>query len=249
MNIVIIEDERPNAERLKRLIAELRPNAVIKAVLESVAETLQWLQQHPQPDLILMDIKLGDGVSFEIFEKTNISAPVIFTTAYDEYAIQAFKQNSIDYLLKPVEKEELSAALEKFDRILPAASTLSLEKLLQDIKPKNYRSRFLIPYRDGFKTILADSTLYFCSEQKVTKARLLNGDEETVPLTLDELELQLDPKTFFRANRQYIINIEAVDIIHNYFNNKLKVQLKRFQDVEIIVSRDKAPLLKAWLGY
>ncbi|MFB6454171.1 LytR/AlgR family response regulator transcription factor [Chitinophaga sp. Hz27] len=249
MNILIIEDERPNAERLKRLIQEIRPTAVIAAVLESVSESVTWLQQHPQPDLILMDIKLGDGISFDIFDKITIQSPVIFTTAYDDYAIQAFKQNSIDYLLKPVEKEELITAFEKYDRMAPTTSNISLEKLLHDIKPKNYRSRFLIPYRDGFKTIMVDSILYFCSEQKATKARLLNGPEEIVPLTLDELELQLDPKYFFRANRQFIVNIDAIEVVHNYFNNKLKIQLKKYPDVEIIVSRDKAPLLKAWLGY
>ncbi|AIL46110.1 LytTR family DNA-binding domain-containing protein [Elizabethkingia anophelis] len=253
MNILIIEDERPNAERLKRLILGIKPQANILSVLESVSESVEWLDSHEKPDLIMMDIKLSDGLSFEIFDKTQlVDVPIIFTTAYDEYAIKAFKQYSIDYLLKPVDKDELAMAFEKYDQLdimVNKATNPSIEKLLDEFRPKNYRTRFLLSYRDGFKTVMVNDVLYFYSEQKITKARLTDGTDEIIPHTMDELEQQLDPKLFFRANRQFIICINAVEHVYNYFNNKLKVTMRKNTDVEIIVSRDKAPLLKNWMGY
>ncbi|MCT4137111.1 response regulator transcription factor [Elizabethkingia anophelis] len=253
MNILIIEDERPNAERLKRLILGIKPQANILSVLESVSESVEWLDSHEKPDLIMMDIKLSDGLSFEIFDKTQlVDVPIIFTTAYDEYAIKAFKQYSIDYLLKPVDKDELAMAFEKYDQLdimVNKATNPSIEKLLDEFRPKNYRTRFLLSYRDGFKTVMVSDVLYFYSEQKITKARLTDRTDEIIPHTMDELEQQLDPKLFFRANRQFIICINAVEHIYNYFNNKLKVTMRKNTDVEIIVSRDKAPLLKNWMGY
>ncbi|MDX8567150.1 LytTR family DNA-binding domain-containing protein [Elizabethkingia sp. HX XZB] len=253
MNILIIEDERPNAERLKRLIQGIKPQANILSVLESVSESVEWLDTHERPDLIMMDIKLSDGLSFEIFDKTQlVDVPIIFTTAYDEYAIKAFKQYSIDYLLKPVDKDELAMAFEKYDQLdimVNKTTNPSIEKLLDEFRPKNYRTRFLLSYRDGFKTVMVGDVLYFYSEQKITKARLADGTDEIIPHTMDELEQQLDPKLFFRANRQFIICINAVEHVYNYFNNKLKVTMRKNTDVEIIVSRDKAPLLKNWMGY
>jgi len=253
MNILIIEDERPNAERLTRLIQDIKPQAKILSVLESVSESVEWLESNDKPDLIMMDIKLSDGLSFEIFDKTQlVDVPIIFTTAYDEYAIKAFKQYSIDYLLKPVDKEELSIAFEKYDQLdilVNKATNPSIEKLLDEFRPKSYRTRFLLSYRDGFKTVMVSDVLYFYSEQKITKARLADNTDEIIPHTMDELEQQLDPKLFFRANRQFIICINAVEHVYNYFNNKLKVAMKKNNDVEIIISRDKAPLLKNWMGY
>ncbi|MCL1670012.1 LytTR family DNA-binding domain-containing protein [Elizabethkingia ursingii] len=253
MNILIIEDERPNAERLTRLIQDIKPQAKILSVLESVSESVEWLESNNKPDLIMMDIKLSDGLSFEIFDKTRlVDVPIIFTTAYDEYAIKAFKQYSIDYLLKPVDKEELSIAFEKYDQLdilVNKATNPSIEKLLDEFRPKSYRTRFLLSYRDGFKTVMVSDVLFFYSEQKITKARLADNTDEIIPHTMDELEQQLDPKLFFRANRQFIICINAVEHVYNYFNNKLKVAMKKNSDVEIIISRDKAPLLKNWMGY
>lgn len=253
MNILIIEDERPNAERLIRLIQGIKPQAKILSVLESVGESVEWLESNDKPDLIMMDIKLSDGLSFEIFDKTQlVDVPIIFTTAYDEYAIKAFKQYSIDYLLKPVDKEELGIAFEKYDQLdmlVNKATNPSIEKLLDEFRPKSYRTRFLLSYRDGFKTVMVNDVLYFYSEQKITKARLTDNTDEIIPHTMDELEQQLDPKLFFRANRQFIICINAVEHVYNYFNNKLKVAMKKNNDVEIIISRDKAPLLKNWMGY
>ncbi|PAC26092.1 LytTR family DNA-binding domain-containing protein [Flectobacillus sp. BAB-3569] len=249
MNILIIEDERPNAERLKRLIISIRSQVKILGILETVKDSIEWLQINDSPDLIMMDVKLSDGLSFEIFDKIKVDVPIIFTTAYDEFAIKAFKQYSIDYLLKPVEKDELSLAFKKFDIIASKVDQNAITRLLSDFRPKNYRTRFLLPYRDGFKTVLVTDIVFFFSELKITKAKLLNGTQETLPLTMDELEQQLDPSLFFRANRQFIIHIDSIEQIYNYFNNKLKIQLKKNYDVEVIVSREKAPLLKTWLGY
>lgn len=249
MNILIIEDEKPNAERLKRLIHEIRPQAIVLEVLKSIVDSVAWLSNNPFPDVIMMDIKLSDGLSFEIFNQIKIDVPIIFVTAYDEYAIKAFKQYSVDYLLKPVDRDELVVAFEKLDYLTATSDRQSFEKLLSAFQPKEYRSRFLIPYRDEFKTILADDIQYFSSESRITRARLIDNNEIILPQTLDELEKQLDPKLFFRANRQYIVHINSIARIFNYFNSKLKIVLKGDENTEIIISREKAPQIKTWLGY
>jgi len=248
-NILIIEDEKPNADRLKRLIRTLRPQVEVLAVLDSVTDTVEWFQGNTTPDAVMMDVRLSDGLSFDILEKINIPCPIIFTTAYDEYAVRAFKYNSIDYLLKPVQEDELEAALSKLEASMQRISRPALEGLLNFIQPKEYRSRFLLPYRDSYKSILVSDIAYFCHELKITRARLFDGSEEIVPQTMEELEAQLNPKCFFRANRQYIIHIDAIKQIHNYFNGKLKVDIKNNPAAEVVVSREKAALLKSWLDY
>lgn len=248
--ILIIEDEKPNADRLKRMLKAIKPKAEIVAVIDSVEESVAWFNEHKQPDVVMMDVRLSDGLSFEIFEKTKIECPVIFTTAYDEYAVRAFKYNSIDYLLKPIEQDELKTAIEKLESLnTGGVNQKSLEGLLNFLQPKDFRNRFLLPYRDGYKTVLVNDVAYFYSEQKISKAKLNNGAMEILPQTMEELEQQLNPKSFFRANRQYIIHIDAVQQVHNYFNGKLKIALRNNPDAEIIVSREKAHLLKNWLDY
>lgn len=248
--VLIIEDERPNADRLERLIKSVRPNAQIVDVLECICESIEWFESHEMPDVVMMDIRLSDGLSFEIFEKTTISCPIIFTTAYDEYAVKAFKYNSIDYLLKPVELDELERAFQKLESTSSAPEPASLANLLNYFQPKDFRARFLLPYRDGYKSLQINDISYFYSKLKITRAKLHNGSEEIIPLTMEELEEQLNPKDFFRANRQFIIHVDAIEQIHNYFNGKLKVDLKRApEDMELIVSREKASLLKAWLDF
>lgn len=249
MNIVIIEDEKPNADRLLRLIKVLKPDAVVVAVLESIADSIAWFSANTMPGLVMMDVRLSDGLSFEIFSKVTITCPIIFTTAYDEYAVRAFKYNSIDYLLKPVEQEELAIAFSKLTTIVKDDLSTKLESLLSFVATKDYRSRFLLPYRDGFKTLLVSEIKYFYLEHKITRAKLHNGTEEVIPLNMDELESQLDPKLFFRANRQYIIHIDAIDQIYNHFNSKLVVLIKNVPGLEILVSREKATLLKSWIDY
>jgi two-component system, LytTR family, response regulator LytT len=246
-SIVIIEDEKPNADRLKRLIKTIRPQAEILTFIDSIAESVDWLNNHPHPDVIMMDVRLADGLSFEIFEQTKVDSPVIFTTAYDEYAVKAFKYNSIDYLLKPVEQDELETAFAKLETT--QNNPVQIEGLLNFLQPKEYRNRFLLPYRDGYKSLLVNDVAYFYSELKITRAKLYNGTEEIVPQTMEDLEQQLSPKVFFRANRQFIVHIEAIEQVHNYFNGKLKLAIKNTPDAEIIVSREKANLLKNWLDY
>lgn len=248
-SILIIEDEKPNADRLQRLIKTIRPKASIIGVLDSIADSVDWFNSNKHPDVVMMDVRLADGISFDIFARVNISCPIIFTTAYDEYAVRAFKYNSIDYLLKPVEPEELETAFEKLESFVAGQQEKSLEGLLNYLKPKEFRSRFLLPYRDGYKSLLVEDITYFYSELKITRATLHTGTEEIVPQTLEELEQQLDPKLFFRANRQFIVYINAIQQIHNYFNGKLKIDIKNDPDVEIIVSREKANLLKNWLDF
>lgn len=249
--ILIIEDEKPNADRLKRLLLKLRSAVEIVSVEESVASSVAWLTTHEHPDLIMMDIRLADGLSFEIFNQIEVKCPVIFTTAYDEYAVKAFKYNSIDYLLKPVEEEELDTALKSYENILekiPMVST-AIEGLMNYMQPKEYRKRFLLAHREGYKAVLINDISFFYTELGVCKAILNNGNAEVVPQTLEELEKQLDPALFFRANRQFIIHIDSVSQVYNLFNNKLKVELKKHSDIEVIISREKAPLFKSWMEY
>ncbi len=248
-NILIIEDEKPNADRLKRLISAVKPESNVLRTLESVSESIDWLLTNECPDLIMMDVRLPDGLSFEIFEKVKPKCPVIFTTAYDEYAVRAFKVNSVDYLLKPVEQEELEYSFRMAEERMLKNQTVSIENLLSQISKKEYRSRFLLPFRDGYKTVVVSDIAYLHSELKITKAKLLNGSEEVLSQTLEELEQQLDPKLFFRVNRQFIIHIDSIQHVHNYFNGKLKIELKKNPDLEIIVSRDKATAIKTWMDF
>ncbi|WP_347218181.1 LytTR family DNA-binding domain-containing protein [Chryseobacterium sp.] len=249
--ILIVEDERPNADRLKRLLLKLRPHIEILSVEDSITSTVNWLENNVVPDIIMMDIRLADGLSFEIFNKHEVKSAVIFTTAYDEYAVQAFKYNSIDYLLKPIEEEELDAALKRYETFMEAVPVVgsAIEGLLNYIQPKDYRKRFLIVHRDGYKTVLAEDILYFYTELGISKAMLNTGVVENIPQTLEELEKQLDPKFFFRANRQFIIHIDSVKQILNHFNGKLKLELRKQPEMEVIVSREKASIFKSWMDY
>lgn len=250
MRILIIEDEKHNASRLQRLLAEISSEFEVVGVLETVKDSVSWLEKKAAPDVILMDIRLSDGLSFDIFEKVSVVSPVIFTTSYDEYAIRAFKVNSIDYLLKPIEKEELEAALKKADvERQKNVASLELDQLLHHFKVKSpvFRKRFLLPGFNGYKTIGVGEISYFFTEQKVAYLVAINGNIEMLTQTMDELEDELDPDEFFRANRQFIIHISSVGMIQNDSNGKLKVILKQNREVEIIVSREKAPLLKRWL--
>lgn len=249
MKILIIEDEKFNAARLQRILKEILPSVEILAVLETVTESVNWFKENPKPDVVLMDIRLADGLSFDIFTQTSVSCPVIFTTAYDEYAVRAFKVNSIDYLLKPIEKEELAAALQKVRPEADSPVDHSLLQLLQVFKERNqvYRKRFLLPSYDGFKTVSVEDIDLAYSEFKLTHLVLKNGTVETVPQSMEDLEDELDPDTFFRANRQVIVGVHCIDSIQNDFNGKLRILLKRNGGNEVLVSREKAPLLKAWL--
>lgn len=249
MKILIVEDESINASRLKRLLEELEPNCEILAIIDTVVDTIAWLKSNPAPDLITLDIRLADGLSFSIFDEINITCPVIFTTAYDEYAIRAFKVNSIDYLMKPIDKIELEFALTKFKSLNKSENNVTniagiLKELIQ--KP-SYRLRFLVTYRDGYKSVDVADIDFIYSEFKTSNLFLKSGVIISIPQTMEELEHELDPNIFFRANRQFFIRAESIKSIANYFNAKLKIQLKLDPEREVIISREKTPFFKQWM--
>lgn len=250
MNVLIIEDEKHNVSRLQRILAEISSTIHIIDVLETVKESVAWLKsQHLQhPDVILMDIRLSDGICFEIFDNINVDYPIIFTTSYDEYAVRAFKVNSIDYLLKPIEKEELEIALKKVKEIKKEINP-DIEQLIKLFKQQSvvYRKRFLLPQFNGYKAISVDDIDYFYSELKMTNIVNKDGAQYILQLTLDDLEEELDPDSFFRVNRQFIVRIDSISAIQNMSNGKLNVILKCDANKTIIVSREKAGLFKRWL--
>lgn len=249
MKILIVEDENINANRLKRLLEELEPDCEILDVIDTVAGTISWFHSNPEPDLITMDIRLADGISFSIFEEIKINCPIIFTTAYDEYAVKAFKVNSIDYLMKPIEKSELQYALEKFKK-LPKTTNEPIDIaniIKQFINKPAFRLRFLVSYRDGYKSVDVADIDFIYSEFKITNLFLKTGVIVPIPQTMEELELELDPEIFFRANRQFFIRAESIKSISNYFNAKLKIVLNADSEKEVIISREKAPFFKQWM--
>jgi two-component system response regulator LytT len=261
MNVFIIEDEELAVRKLIRLLQEIDPSVRIVGSAPSVRGSVKWLQDHTSdqalaPDLILMDIELADGQSFEIFEQTTVAAPVIFTTSYDEYALKAFKVNSIDYLLKPIKRHELEASLEKHRRLNkePAENrpVISIDALVQQLRqqvaPAEFRRRFLVRHLSQWVPVEVNDIAYFNSEAGVTLFRTWTNQKFTLDYTLDELDAMLDPLHFFRANRQYILNIGAVQQIHPYFNNKLKLLLKPETAEEVLISRERATDFKKWMG-
>lgn len=249
MNILILEDEQRNADRLIRLLQKINPTFEIFGPMTSVKDTIVYLQNQPSPDLILSDIRLCDGLSFDALKEVASSVPVIFTTAYDEYAIRAFKYNSFDYLLKPVDKEELAQAIRKVQQYALTTAEENLHRLIEAMERSNYkyRERFLIPYRDGYKTVSVNDISYIFTENKIVRLFLHDGTSEAISVSMDDLEKQLNPEYFFRANRQYIVRMESIKYLGNYFGGKLILRLKGYSDVEIIISKDKAPLLKEWI--
>ena len=249
MKILIVEDESINASRLKRLLEELEPHCQILGIIDTVVDTVAWLRSNPCPDLITMDIRLADGLSFSIFDEVEITCPVIFTTAYDEYAIRAFKVNSIDYLMKPIEKTELEHALTKFKSLTKTDSnTNNIAGILKELIHKPvYRLRFLVTYRDGYKSVDVADIDFVYSEFKTSNLFLKSGVIISIPQTMEELEQELDHNIFFRANRQFFIRAESIKSIANYFNAKLKIQLKLDPEREVIISREKAPFFKQWM--
>lgn len=250
MRVVIIEDEKPNVARLKKMLADISADIDVVATLDTITGSVAWFQQNPHPDVVLMDIRIADGLSFDIFPKVNLSCPVIFTTAYDEYAVRAFKVNSLDYLLKPVEKEDLQQALNKVKTTPVQSGTAELMQQLLELlhkKETSYRTRFMIPYRDGYKTVLVEDIDFIFYAFTITHLVLKDKTEVPVNLTMDELEEQLNPEHFFRVNRQHIISVGSIDNIQNFSTSKLKVILKRDAQREVLVSREKVPLFKQWL--
>ncbi|MBT8286271.1 MAG: response regulator transcription factor [Flavobacteriaceae bacterium] len=251
MNVIIIEDEKPAARRLARMLSELGLEA--KKTLHSVEESLQWFQNNPHPDLIFLDIQLSDGLSFEIFELLEIKSSIIFTTAFDEYALQAFKLNSVDYLLKPIDEEELEKAVAQYKSQNAVSSSRmavdfeDIKKLLVNPIDREYKKRFTVRVGQHLKIIHADDVECFYSENKGTYAATTEGRAYLLDSTLEQLESELTPKIFFRVSRKYVININHIRDIISYTNSRLQIKLNKTSDQEIIVSRERVRDFKLWL--
>lgn len=252
MNVVIVEDELLAAEKLASQLIKYDSEINILARCTSVKNTIEWFNSNPLPNLVFMDIQLGDGLSFEIFESAKIDCPIIFTTAYDEYALRAFRVNSLDYLLKPINTEDLFAALKKYvsspwnpDQ-KPANNGVTYEKVMQ-LLTKEYKQRFLVKVGKHIKTIDIESIIYFYSLEKSTFFTDKNGKNYLTDYTLEQVEELIDPAKFFRINRKYITTIVAIDDMYTLSNYRLKLKLKHCNDDDIFVSRDKMNGFKAWL--
>jgi DNA-binding LytR/AlgR family response regulator len=248
--VLIVEDEEATAERTKSLLLQALPDAIVAGMTDSIESTVVWLKSHPEPDLILMDIQLADGNSFLIFSQTKVVSPVIFTTAYDEFALQAFKENSIDYLLKPLKLQDLEKAVEKLKRLSvqkPTAEYLQIMELLGRKQPK-LLIRFMVKAGQQIKVFTTEEVAYFYIAEKIVFARLKNGDRYPIDYTLDQLEQSLDPKSFFRINRAFIISFAAIDKLHTYSKSRIKVILKPVCEEESISSTERSPLFRAWLS-
>ncbi|TKD62573.1 LytTR family DNA-binding domain-containing protein [Flavobacterium sp. ASW18X] len=250
MNVLIIEDEKPAARRLGRMLSELQVE--VATMLHSVEESILWFKQNPHPELIFLDIQLSDGLSFEIFDAVHVKSAVIFTTAYDEYALQAFKLNSIDYLLKPIDDEDLEKAVKKYRDFAPKKDKISIDfddikKLLVNPLEREYKKRFTARVGQHLKIINADEVECFYSENKGTYAATTDGRNYLLDTTLENLEDEISPKTFFRVSRKFYVNIDHIKDIVSYTNSRLQIKLKTFKEQDVIVSRERVKDFKLWL--
>jgi two-component system LytT family response regulator len=255
MKILIVEDEELAAERLAQLVKEIEPDAEIHGPLDTVTAAVAHLKTDPVYDLILLDIQLADGKSFSIFEECKVVIPVIFTTAYDEYALQAFELNSIDYLLKPVNREKLKSSLDKFRKLKeyygaenPNSQLYEMIRYLRIPEKSAYKDRFLISKGDAMVPVKVSGIACFYAEDKEVFLMTKDNKRYIIPYSIEELSTKLDPKLFFRVNRQFIISADDIHKVHNYFNFKLKVELNSDPKLEIIVSRSKTLAFKAWMN-
>ncbi|MCM1449008.1 MAG: LytTR family DNA-binding domain-containing protein [Clostridiales bacterium] len=246
MKILIIEDEQPNFLRLKKLLNDIDPTFVVEDPLISQSAVREYFAAGNKPDLIISDIRLSDGLVFDAFDDTDCDTRIIFTTAYSEYAVKAFQYNSIHYLLKPIVKEELAAAIKKAVVQIPERLSEIKQLTAPALKGAPLR-RFLVPFRDGFEIIRVDDVAFLKYDCGMLRLYCLNGDSYALDMSIDECEMQLDEDMFFRANRQFIVNINAIRKLINYWDRKLRVVLAGFPDEEILVSRDKSKQLRDWL--
>lgn len=254
MRVLIVEDEPFAQQELKRLLAATGRDILVVACIDSVEDTILWLRSNPLPDLIFLDIQLSDGLSFEIFRHEKILCPVIFTTAFDEYAIQAFKVNSIDYLLKPVKQVDLAAALAKFEEIReayhtknqPAIDMTMLEQLLNPVR-KEFKTRFIARVGDQIKHIAIEDVAWFYAEDNVVFLITKANSRYIIDYTLDQVSLQLDPSRFFRINRGLVADIRSIGKVSRYFNGRLLIELNPAASEPVYVSRAKAQEFVQWL--
>jgi len=253
MKILIVEDEDLAVKKLQKTLAAEDQSAMVEGVAESIRSTVDWLKSNAAPDLILMDIELADGQSFEIFNLFEVQSPVIFTTSYDEYALKAFKVNSVDYLLKPIQKDELEAALNKLQKLRGVEKQeLNLDNLIkelqQKLQPKEFRKRFLVKNGQKLVSIEVDDIAYFFSDGRLNFFKTKDNKKFVVDYTMDELDEMLNPEEFFRISRSFYVSVNSIDKIEDYFGNRLILQLKPVVDKEALVSREKVSDFKKWMG-
>ena len=248
MRVLIIEDEQPASQKLIRLLGEIDSGIEIMDVLRSVEETINWLSKHPDPELIFMDIQLEDGICFEIFEACKIKTPVIFTTAYDEYSLKAFKVNSVDYLLKPIIPDELKKAIGKFKEFHnPKVDFTKIESIINQLQPRT-KERFLIKIGEHYRSVQISTINCFYIKERCNFINVENGRNYAIDYSLDKVGQMIDSRMFFRVNRNFIINFSAIHDIIAYSSGRLKIILKnRIENDEIMVSRERITDFKNWM--
>ena len=254
MKVLILEDEALSARRASQLLKEYDESIEVLETLESIEDAVKWLHQHPEPDLLLLDIHLADGLCFRLFEQEEVKSPVIFTTAYDQYALQAFKTNSIDYLLKPLDKVDLTKALSKYHalqqdrRVLSQLEVEQIRLALQTLQ-KKYKNRFLVKFGDTIQFKSVEEIAYFFADDKHVYLVTKENRKYLIDYNLESLEDLLDPHLFFRINRKVIAHIESVQKVKTLLNSRLQVFLKPAFEQDIFVSKDRNPEFKVWLDY
>lgn len=249
MNILIIENEKPAADKLIRLLMKLDKSITVLGVIETVEGTINRLQENPQPDLILMDIQLDDGLCFEIFETADIEIPIIFTTAYDDYILKAFKVNSIDYLLKPIDEGLLNAALAKFKKLYADRDPFKrdFKQLLFEFR-NQFKSRFLIKIGDKYRSVPIGEISHFHINTRSVFLSDFQGKDYGIDYSLEQLQTMLDSRKFFRINRECIVNIESISLMYSYSSSRLQLTLKNMEKSDLfVVSRDKVSEFKKWI--
>ncbi len=248
MTILIIEDENQAAKRLISLVQKHFLGDAIMGNIDSVSAAVRWLNSNAVPDLVFCDIQLSDGICFEIFDQVKLSTPVIFTTAFDHYALRAFKVNAVDYLLKPIDPEDLAKAIGKFKaNQLSNTLDMSLLKDLLQSKSESFKMRFLVRFGEKIQSIPIEDVAFFFSSEKMSFLQTHDGKKYILDYTMDQLEAQVDPRQFFRLNRQYLSRLNAIDGIYAYSNSRLKISLINCNDRDILVSREKVGEFKSWL--
>lgn len=248
MKVVIIEDEKPAARRLSRMLNVFGIEPI--TMLHSVEESINWFYNNEHPDLLFLDIQLSDGLSFEIFEEIEVKSAIIFTTAYDEYALKAFKLNSVDYLLKPIDHDELENAISQFKKLQASANIgFNIEQIKRLVAPsqKDFKKRFTVKIGQHLKMISVDTIECFYSANKATNIHTIDNRTYLLEETLEQLEDKLQPETFFRVNRTFLVNINAIKDIISYTNSRLKLILQTYNEDEIIVSRERVKDFKNWI--
>jgi two-component system, LytTR family, response regulator len=250
MKVIIIEDETPAAEKLQKAIRKSDPSVEIAAVLHSVADSISWLQQNPMPELLFMDIQLGDGLSFKIFDEVNISSPVIFCTAFDEYWQEAFEHNSIDYLLKPVKQDKLEAAMHKYEKLKQhfATSFRQLQQWQQQPGSSNSKKRFLVKRGTDYISVKTEDIAYFYATHKLVCMVDNRNQKFILDQSLADIEKQLDASQFYRVNRKYLVQLNAIKKIKSYPKSKLQLEVEPPASEDIIISQENVAAFKEWMG-